>query len=102
MNFIRAENEEFYIPSSSCILLVNNEHVKFQLSTGSLITSLCSNTIKSLNVHENDHVCIKINNQSYSFNAICNQLEGNILGLDILSQMNVTFKKGQIYFNNLY
>jgi hypothetical protein len=100
MNIIN--DKDFYIPSSSLILTVNGKPVQFQVSTSSLTTSLCDTTIAFLNCDNIESIVIKLNNQFYTMPVISNSLKGNILGMDILSQLNVTFKKGQMYFNNFY
>ena len=93
---IRFVNDPFYIDYSSCYLECTDKkiEVRFQVATGSQLTSLCSETLNALSIPDGEDITIYIDNNTFILPVHPNNLEGNILGMDILSQCNVFFDKG--------
>ena len=93
---IRFVNDPFYIDDSSCYLECTEKkiEVRFQVATGSGLTSLCSETLGALGIPDGEDVTIYIGNNTFILPVYSNNLKGNVLGMDILSQCNVVFSKG--------
>lgn len=93
---MRYVDDPFYIDSSSCYLECTDKKIKirFLVATGSQLTSICSETLEALKIPAGEDVTIYIDNNTFILPIYPNKLEGNVLGMDILSQCNVVFNKG--------
>lgn len=89
-------DKPFYIEYSSCYLECTDKRIKvrFQVATGSELTSLCSETLEILKIPDQEDLSIYIDDSIFIIPIASNKLEGNILGMDILSKCYLTFDKG--------
>jgi hypothetical protein len=93
---MRLIDKPFYIEYSSCYLECTDKKIKtrFQVATGSQLTSLCSETLKLLKIPIQEDLSIYIDDSIFIIPITTNKLEGNILGMDILSKCYLSFDKG--------
>lgn len=91
-NPTRSDGAPFYTKGMSTSFLgVNHKtnvkkEIQFLIATGAPSTSFCETTLKELKLEDGYEIKLTINNTEVLIIAHQNKLEGNVLGMDVLSK----------------
>ncbi|CAN5861878.1 hypothetical protein BH23THE1_BH23THE1_33870 [soil metagenome] len=97
---IRLVGSDFYIPASSLEFTTSSKditrNIRFQIATCAESTSFCSQTLLDLGLVDGQEVKILIDGTEVLLIAHRNELEGNILGRDVLYNFILACTHGQV------
>lgn len=94
----RFVDSDFYIHETSCWLACTDRKIDtpFQIATGSKVTSFCDFTLECLEISAGENVEIHIGNKLINLPVLSNNLEGNILGIDVISECKIIFENKKV------